>query len=99
MGRPIPPLILSSEERETVERWRRRHSTSQALALRARIVLGCAEGVTNTAIVRELRLTKQTVGKWRSRFLLRRLDGLYTGNTQDPGCCQAPESLLWRLAS
>jgi len=75
-GRPIPPLILSSEERETLERWRRRHSTGQALALRARIVLGGADGGTNTAIAKELRLTKQTVGKWRSRFLLHRLDGL-----------------------
>ena len=75
-GRPIPPVILSSEEREALERWRRRHSTSQALALRARIVLGCADGATNTAIAKELRLTKQTVGKWRSRFLVRRLDGL-----------------------
>src|SRR3990172_5039403 len=75
-GRPITPVILSSEEREALERWRRRHSTSQALALRARIVLGCADGATNTAIAKELRLTKQTVGKWRSRFLVRRLDGL-----------------------
>jgi len=75
-GRPIPPLILSWEERETLERWRRRHSTGQALALRARIVLGGADGGTNTAIAKELRLTKQTVGKWRSRFLLHRLDGL-----------------------
>jgi transposase len=75
-GRPIPPVILSSEERETLERWRRRHTTSQALALRARIVLGCADGATNTAIAKDLKLTKQTVGKWRSRFLVRRLDGL-----------------------
>jgi len=75
-GRSIPPVILNSEERETLERWRRRHSTSQALALRARIVLGSAEGATNTAIAKELKLTKQTVGKWRSRFLVRRLDGL-----------------------
>jgi transposase len=75
-GRPIPPVTLSSEERETLERWRRRHSTSQALALRARILLGSADGATNTAIAKDLRLTKQTVGKWRSRFLVRRLDGL-----------------------
>lgn len=75
-GRPVPPLILSSEEREALERWRRRHSTSQALAVRARIVLSCADGATNTAVAVELKLTKQTVGKWRSRFLLRRLDGL-----------------------
>lgn len=75
-GRPILPVILSSEERETLERWRRRHTTSQALALRARIVLGSADGATNTAIAKDLKLTKQTVGKWRSRFLVRRLDGL-----------------------
>jgi transposase len=46
------------------------------LALRARIVLGSADGATNTAIAKDLKLTKQTVGKWRSRFLVRRLDGL-----------------------
>jgi transposase len=46
------------------------------LAVRARVVLGCAEGATNTAIAKDLKLTKQTVGKWRARFLLGRLDGL-----------------------
>jgi transposase len=75
-GRPTPPVLLSPEERETLEAWRRRHSTSQALALRARIVLASAEGESNTAIAAEAGVTKQTVGKWRSRFLLRRLDGL-----------------------
>jgi transposase len=75
-GRPTPPVTLSSEERETLEAWRRRHSTSQALALRARIVLASAEGESNTAIASEVGVTKQTVGKWRTRFLLRRLDGL-----------------------
>ena len=75
-GRPVAPVILSPEERETLLRWRRRHSTSQALAVRARVVLGCAEGATNTAIAKDLKLTKQTVGKWRARFLVRRLDGL-----------------------
>ena len=75
-GRPIPPVLLSSVERETLEAWRRRHSTSQALALRARIVLASAEGESNTVIAAEAGVTKQTVGKWRSRFLVRRLDGL-----------------------
>ena len=46
------------------------------MAQRARLILGCAAGRTNTVVARELRLTKQTVGKWRSRFLARRLDGL-----------------------
>jgi transposase len=75
-GRPMPPLTLEVEERETLERWARRRTTAQALALRARIVLASAAGKTNTAIAREARVKKQTVGKWRARFLAKRLDGL-----------------------
>src|SRR5512145_3380888 len=75
-GRPIPPLVLTATERETLERWARRAKTAQAVAQRARLILGCAAGKTNTVVARELRLTKQTVGKWRARFLKRRLDGL-----------------------
>jgi transposase len=75
-GRPIPPLILTVDERETLERWARRGKTAQAVAQRARLILGCAAGRTNTVVAHELRLTKQTVGKWRHRFLARRLDGL-----------------------
>jgi transposase len=69
-------LELSAEERETLEHWARRPKTAQATALRARLILGCAAGTTNTAVARELRVTKQTVGKWRSRFIAKRLDGL-----------------------
>ena len=76
LGRPIPPLSLSEEEKETLEQWVRRPKTAQALAQRARIVLRCAEGKTNTDVAAELNLSKPTVGKWRSRFLERRLDGL-----------------------
>src|SRR5215472_719826 len=75
-GRPIPPLTVTPTERETLERWARRATTAQAVAQRARLILGCAAGKTNTVVARELRLTKQTVGKWRTRFLRRRLDGL-----------------------
>ena len=75
-GRPIPPLTLSTEEHETLMRWTRRPSTAQALALRARLILGCAAGKTNTRVAHELRVTKQTVGRWRTRFLTDRLDGL-----------------------
>jgi transposase len=75
-GRPIPPITLSTEERELLERWARRPKTAQATALRARLILGCAAGKTNTVVARELRVTKQTVGKGRSRFLAKRLDGL-----------------------
>jgi transposase len=75
-GRPIPPLTLTADERATLERWSRRPTTAQVLATRARVILGCAAGQSNTAVARELRLTKQTIGKWRTRFLNQRLDGL-----------------------
>src|SRR5713226_1707243 len=76
LGRPIPPLQLSREERETLERWVRRPKSAQALALRARVILACAQGKTNTAVAQQMHLAKPTVGKWRSRFIARRLDGL-----------------------
>ena len=75
IGRPIPVLTLTDEERAMLERWARRPTTAHALAQRARVVLACAHGQTNTRVAHELRLTKQTVGKWRSRFLAARLDG------------------------
>src|SRR5262249_59877329 len=76
IGRPIPMLTLTDEERDMLERWARRPTTAQALAQRARVVLACARGQTNTRVAHEVRLTKQTVGKWRSRFLAARLDGV-----------------------
>ena len=76
IGRPMPPLILDDVERETLERWVRRPKTAQALALRARMILGCAEGRSNTTVGTDLGVSDETVGKWRSRFLERRLDGL-----------------------
>src|SRR5260370_35876014 len=74
LGRPIPPLQLSREERETLERWVRRPTSAQAWSLRARIILICAQGKTNTEVAQQMRLAKPTVGKWRSRFVARRLD-------------------------
>ena len=75
-GRPIAPLSLAVEERETLERWARRPKSAQALAQRARIILECAGGAPNTVVAERLSLTHQTVGKWRQRFLERRLEGL-----------------------
>ena len=75
-GRLLRPLTLDECERETLEQWTRRPKTAQALALRARIVLACADGRNNTAVAAELRVCVDTVGKWRSRFLEERLDGL-----------------------
>jgi transposase len=76
IGRPIPPLALTDEERGMLEQWTRRPTTAQALALRARIVLACERGNTNTVVAQELRVTGATVGKWRRRFVEQRLDGL-----------------------
>ena len=76
IGRPMPPLILDDTERETLERWVRRPKTTQGLALRARMILACAEGRSNIAVAADLEVSDETVGKWRSRFLERRLDGL-----------------------
>jgi transposase len=75
-GRPKARVVVSPPERETLERWARRPKTAQALALRARIVLACAQGDFNSAIATRLSVTPQTVGKWRARFLAKRLDGL-----------------------
>ncbi len=69
LGRPIPELILSAEERESLERWARRPSTARALALRAHVILACAAGKTNTQVGAEMRLSKPAVGKWRHRFV------------------------------
>ena len=72
----LPPIRLDSVERDTLERWIRRPRTAQALALRARIILSCEAGGSNTAVAKDLGLNRVTVAKWRSRFLEQRLDGL-----------------------
>lgn len=68
--------MLSEVERQVLAGWESRRSTAQGLALRARIVLACAEGGSNTAVAVRLRLARSTVKKWRARFLTDRLDGL-----------------------
>jgi len=72
----MPALTLSPGEREALERWSRRPETAQALAQRARIVLACAARMTNADVSAQVRVTRQTVGRWRTRFLKKRLDGL-----------------------
>ena len=75
-GRPSAQVILEPIEREQLQAWALRRKTAQALALRSRIVLGCAEGRTNQEIAQQLRTSTQTVCKWRGRFVAQRLDGL-----------------------
>jgi transposase len=77
MPSPTPvPLELSDEERQVLTGWSRRRKTSQALALRSRIVLECAAGRPNTEIAESLGVSRETVRKWRSRFAVDRLEGL-----------------------
>ncbi len=75
-GRPKAVLELAEEERDRLQRWARRRESSQALALRSRIVLACAQGKDNKSVAAELRCSQATVGKWRGRFVEHRLDGL-----------------------
>jgi Homeodomain-like domain len=77
LGTPMSELVLSEEERELLERWARQPRSAQDLALRCRIVLLCAEGLENTAVARQLGVNRMTVGKWRSRFVDQRIDGLH----------------------
>jgi transposase len=69
--------VLSDEDRQVLERWARRLKSSQALALRCRIVLAAADGEPSGEIAGRLGCSHSTVGKWRGRFARRGLDGLY----------------------
>jgi transposase len=75
-GRPKAELTVTDQERETLQRWARRPKSAQQLALRSKIVLACAEGKDNKIVAAELGAHQVTVGKWRSRFLAHRLEGL-----------------------
>ena len=75
-GRRSAELILTDDERETLTRWARRPKSAQRLALRSRIVLACAAGASNTEVAARLGIARPTVGKWRARFVVDRLDGL-----------------------
>ena len=75
-GRRKPDLVLTEAERAQLVRWARRAKTAQFLALRAKIVLRCAEGGTNKQVAADLGVGQATVNRWRSRFIAARLDGL-----------------------
>ena len=75
-GRPKAELVLADAERDQLVRWSRRAKSSQALALRSKIVLACAEGGSNKQVAEQLRVTPGTVARWRGRFIARGVDGL-----------------------
>jgi transposase len=76
-GRPKAALGLTEDERNELERLTKRAQVNRPLAFRARLVLACADGALNIAVARRYRTTNATVGKWRTRFIASRLDGLY----------------------
>jgi transposase len=76
-GRPKQALLLSEEERDSLESMAHRVRSQPLLARRARVVLACGEGLDNHAVARKLRCSLGMVGKWRARFLKARLEGLY----------------------
>ena len=75
-GRPIAPLVLSTQERAYLERQVRRHRVARSLSERCRVILRCADGLASKEVAAELGLHEHTVGKWRRRFLKDRCDGL-----------------------
>ena len=76
-GRPKQPLVLTEAEREQLQSLAHRSRSQPLLARRARVVLACADGLDNQTAARKLRCSLGMVGKWRSRFLKSRLEGLY----------------------
>ena len=90
-GRPVARIELPDDAAGILEGYTQRRKTAQALALRARIVLGCASGLSNKAVAARERVTVQTVGKWRRRFVER---GLIVPGNLRPWCIRGRQLRL-----
>jgi putative transposase len=77
IGRPKTALVLSEDERIQVSSLTKSRTLPHAIVARAKVVLWSADGSSNTEIANRLQWTNATVGKWRRRFIERRLAGLY----------------------
>src|SRR5918995_4452265 len=77
IGRPTKAVVLTDDERCALIRLTARARATRSLAFRARLVLACADGMADSAVARRYRTKNATVGKWRHRFIARRLEGLY----------------------
>ncbi len=77
MPNPVAPVVdLTEDERSELLSWSRRSNSANALAMRSRIVLAAADGLSNTAIADKLDINISSARKWRTRFVTDRLDGL-----------------------
>src|SRR3979411_2491458 len=75
-GRPTAPLVLSSEERDYLERQVRRHRMARSMSERCRIILRCGDGLPSKIVAAEFGVHERTVRKWRRRYLKDRIEGL-----------------------
>jgi len=84
MARQLAALILTDEEWTELKALAGRRKTAQGLALRARIILACAEGSQNKEVAAKLGVVENTVGKWRRRFVQDRVEGRATSQGPEP---------------
>jgi transposase len=76
-GRPKRPLVLTDDEQERLQSLAHRARSQPVLARRARVILASAQGLANKGVAKQVRCSVGMVNKWRSRFLKKRLEGLY----------------------